>query len=233
MRIQRKPSFFGYRLHKGRKTTIHPLLADIFLVFLTVGLVFGLILYARQFFGPYQEKIEIDLSPKHLPLYTFFSLSRGLAAYGCSLIFSLVWGFWAAKDRVAEKILIPLLDILQSIPFLGFLPGVVLALVALFPKSNIGLELAAIVLIFTAQAWNMAFGVYHAIRTIPDEKKECARAYHFTSWQRFHWLELPSTALSLVWNSIMSMAGGWFFLMVIEAFSLRNGEFDCQGSALI
>ena len=92
------------------------------------------------------------------------------------------------------------------------MPGLILLLVALFPSSNVGLELAAIVMIFTSQAWNMAFGVYHSIRIIPQEKIDCARAYRFTSWQRTKWLDIPYTIISLIWNSIMSMAGGWFFL---------------------
>jgi NitT/TauT family transport system permease protein len=229
MRIQRRPSFFGYRLHVRPRAKIPPYFADLVLLVLALGIAWGASLYARQFFGPYQEKIEIDISPWHLPKYTFFSLCRGLAAYLCSFVFGLLWGLWAAKDRVAEKILIPLLDVLQSIPFLGFLPGFVLLLVNLFHKTNMGLELAAIGLIFTAQAWNMAFGVYHAIRTIPEDKTECAAAYEITGWQKFHWIELPATALSLVWNSIMSMAGGWFFLMVNEAYQLGHRSFRLPG----
>lgn len=229
MRIQHRPSFFGYRLDVRPRAKIPRFLADLFLLILALGIAFGLILYARQFFGPYQEKIEINLSPWHLPKYTFFSMSRGLAAYFCSFVFGLLWGFWAAKDRVAEKILIPLLDVLQSIPFLGFLPGIVLLFVNLFHKTNMGLELAAILLIFTAQVWNMAFGVYHAIRTIPEDKVECAAAYNISGWQKFHWIELPATTLSLVWNSIVSMAAGWFLLMVNEAFRLGRRNFRLPG----
>lgn len=227
--MHHSPTFFGFRLHKGPKAKLPPYLADVFLILLTLSLLYGFVLYTRQFFGAYQERVEIDLSLKRLPLYTFFSMARGLCAYVCALIFSLVWGFWAAKDRMAEKILIPLLDILQSIPFLGFLPGMVLFLVGLFQKSNIGLELAAIGLIFTAQAWNMAFGVYHAIRTIPEEIKECATAYGLRGWQRFRKIELPATTLSLVWNSIVSMAAGWFFLMVNEAYKLGDRDFQLPG----
>jgi len=229
MRIQHRPSFFGYRLHARPKAKIPRYLADLILLILGLGIAFGLSLYARQFFGLYQEKIEINLSPWHLPKYTFFSLTRGLAAYFCSLIFGLLWGLWAAKDRVAEKILIPLIDVLQSIPFLGFLPGIVLLFVNLFHKTNMGLELAAIFLIFTAQVWNMAFGVYHAIRTIPDDKVECATAYNISGWQKFHWIELPATTISLVWNSIVSVAAGWFLLMVNEAFRLGDRSFRLPG----
>jgi len=203
--------------------------SDLFLIFLVVGLVVGFSSYAKEFAGPLREHVDIELSIWHLPQYTFFSLSRGLAAYSLSLIFSLSWGFWAAKDKIAEKVLIPLLDVLQSIPFLGFLPAVVLALVGLFKHNNIGLELAAIILMFTSQVWNMAFGIYHAVRTVPLEKKECAEVYRFSNFQRFRWMELPFTAQSLIWNSIMSMAGGWFFLMINEAFRLGNRDFRLPG----
>ena len=109
------------------------------------------------------------------------------------------------------------------------MPGLVLALVALFPLTNEGLELAAILMIFTSQAWNMAFGVYHSIRTIPKEQIECSRFYRFTGFQRFRWLELPCSAISLIWNSIMSVAGGWFFLMLSEAFQLGSKDFRLPG----
>lgn len=205
------------------------LFSDFFLIALGACLLAGWISYWEQFFSPYQDKVDIDLSLLNLPRYTFYSLSRGLLAYFLSLLFSLLWGFWAAKDRIAEKAVIPLLDVLQSIPFLGFLPGIVLLLIGFFQKREVGLELAAIFLIFTAQVWNMAFGVYHAIRTVPTEKNECASSYRFSGWERAKWIELPFSMLSLVWNSIMSMAGGWFFLMVNESFKLGDRDFRIPG----
>lgn len=207
----------------------HPHLCDLILILLAIGMTIGFISYFQRFWEPLQAKVVIDLSPFALPKYTFYSMSRGLLAYFLSLIFSLVWGFWAAKDRVAERLLIPVLDVLQSIPILGFMPGLILLLVGLFPHSNVGLELASIVMLFTSQAWNMAFGVYHSIRIIPQEKIDCTKAYRFSGWQRIKWLDLPSTVISLVWNSIMSMAGGWFFLMVNEAFSLGDRDFRLPG----
>lgn len=203
--------------------------SDLFLFLLALCLCIGFIAYAKQFSSPLAEEAVIDLSLLHLPEYTFFSLSRGLLAFTLSLLFSLSWGFWSAKDRWAEKILIPLLDVLQSVPFLGFLPGVVLLLVSLFPYTNVGLELAAIMLMFTGQAWNMAFGVYRSLRTVPIEKNECATAFGFTLSERFRWVEFPFAMLSLIWNSIMSMAGGWFFLMINEAFTLGNRDFRLPG----
>jgi NitT/TauT family transport system permease protein len=194
------------------------------LVFVALGgLLFGLIHLALLWTVPHQEKVEIDLSPWALPLYTFYSLCRGLLAYLLSLGFTLVYGYWAAKDRRAERILIPMLDILQSIPVLSFLPGLVLALAALFPASNIGLELAAVLMIFTGQAWNMTFSFYHSLRTLPLDQREAATVYRFSWWERFRWVELPYSTMGLVWNSMMSMAGGWFFLTVSEAFTLGTG----------
>jgi NitT/TauT family transport system permease protein len=195
------------------------------LAFVAVGgLVFGVVSLARQWAGPHQSSVEIDLSPAALPGYTLLSLARGLLAYGLSLGFTLVYGYWAAKDRVAERGLIPLLDILQSIPVLGFMPGVVRGMAGLLPGSNAGLEFACVVMIFTGQAWNMTFSYYHSLRSIPPEQQEAATVYHFSWWERLRWLELPFATMGLVWNSMMSMAGGWFFLMTTEAFSLGPNE---------
>lgn len=202
---------------------------DLLVVIGLAGLLFGLIDVAREWSGQHRPSIEIDLSPWALPRYTFFSLSRGLLAYLISLSFTLVYGYWAAKDRVAERFLIPLLDILQSIPVLGFMPGVVLALVALFPGSNVGLELAAVLMIFTGQAWNMTFSFYHSLRAVPLDLREAATVYRFSWWQRFKWVELPYAMMGLVWNSMMSMAGGWFFLINIEALQLGDRDFRLTG----
>lgn len=202
---------------------------DLLLVFLLGTLVIGFIFYGRQFFGKIQQEVKIELGAHRLPEYAFFSFSRAIIAYFFSFIFSLLIGFWAAKDRIAEKVIIPLLDILQSIPILGFMPGVVLVFVTLFSKTNVGLELAAIILMFTSQAWNMAFGVYQSVRTVPEEKEECATIYKMNDWKRIRWVEYPCTIHSLVWNSIMSVAGGWFFLMVNEAFKLGNRNFQIPG----
>ena len=202
---------------------------DFFLIALAFLFLVGFFSYFHRFFGVYQEAVEIDLSVWRLPQYVFFSFSRGFFAFAVSFFFSLVFGFWAAKDRVAEKFLVPLLDILQSIPVLGFLPGVVLLFIGFSHRSNAGLEMAAILLIFTGQVWNMIFSVYHAIRTVPAEKNECARVYGFTAWQRFRWIELPFSSPGLIWNSILSVAGGWFFLMVAEAFALKGRDFRLPG----
>ena len=193
---------------------------DVLLVLALAGLFAGLLALGREWTTKGQQHVEIDLSPWALPGYALFSLSRGLIAYLLSLGFTLVYGYWAAKDRRADRVLVPLLDILQSIPVLGFMPGVVLALIGLFPKSNVGLELAAILMIFTGQVWNMTFSFYHSLRSVPADQQEAATVYRFSWWQRLKWVELPFSTIGLVWNSMMSMAGGWFFLMIIESFSL-------------
>ena len=193
------------------------------------AVVFGLVRVGREWTGIQRPAIQLDLSPWSLPLYTFFSLLRGLIAYALSLAFTLVYAFWAAKDRRAETILVPLLDILQSIPVLGFMPGLVLALVALFPRTNVGLEIAAIVMIFTGQAWNMTFSLYHSLKSVPVEFQEAGRLYRFDWWQRFVSIELPFATTGLAWNSMMSMAGGWFFLMINESFVLGGHDFRLPG----
>src|SRR6266566_2007663 len=137
---------------------------DLLVVVGLVGALYGMLELGAQWTTEFHETVEIDLSPTALPLYTFFSLCRGLIAYVISLAFTLIYGYWAAKDPLAERVLVPLLDILQSIPVLGFMPGVVLALVSLFPDSNVGLELASVFMIFTGQAWNMTFSFYHSLR---------------------------------------------------------------------
>ena len=201
---------------------------DLFLLAGLIGAVFGVISLAGEW-REFRPAVHIDLSPKALPLYTFYSLSRGLIAYACSLFFTLVYGYWAAKDRNAQRILIPLLDILQSIPVLGFMPGVVISLVRIFPGSNAGLELASILMIFTGQAWNMTFSFYHSLRSVPADQVEAATIYHFNWWQRFKWVELPFSMIGLVWNSMMSMAGGWFFLMITESFVLGARDYRLPG----
>ncbi len=202
---------------------------DVILLLGLVGLIFGMANVAREWTGVHRPKIDIDLSLWALPKYTFFSLCRGLLAYLISLVFTLVYAYWAAKDPVAEKVLIPLLDILQSIPVLTFMPPLVLALVYFFPTSNVGLELAAVIMMFTGQVWNMTFSLYQSLRTVPHHLEEAATVYRFNWFQKATKLELPFAAIGLVWNSMMSMAGGWFFLTVNEAFQLGDKDFRLPG----
>ncbi len=202
---------------------------DLSLLLGLIGLIFGILTVAGEWTGQHRSSIEIDLSPWALPKYTFFSLCRGLMAYLLSFIFTIAYGYWAAKDKIAEKVLIPMLDILQSIPVLGFMPGLILALAALFPNSNIGLELAAVLMIFTGQVWNMTFSFYQSLRSIPLYLQEAAAVYRFNWLQKALKLEIPFSAMGLIWNSMMSMAGGWFFLTVVEAFRLGDKDFRLPG----
>jgi len=200
------------------------------LALLGIGALVGaLISFGHQVSAPYQQKVEISLSFWSLPKYTFFSLARGIAAYVLSLIFTLVYGTIAAHNRRAEKVMIPALDVLQSIPVLGFLPSLVLAMIALFPSREIGLEIACIVMIFTAQAWNMAFSFFGSLRNIPTPLREVAKVNRLGWWRVFRILEVPASMIGLVWNSMMSMAGGWFFLTVNEAFTLGDRDFRLPG----
>lgn len=204
-------------------------LVDLAIVVGLCGLLYGLSQVGGEWTGRLRPTVDIDLSPLALPRYTFFSLSRGLLAYLLSLAFTLGYGYWAAKDRLAGRVLVPLLDVLQSIPVLGFMPGLVLALVGAFPDSNVGLEMAAVIMIFTGQAWNMTFSFYHSLRTVPREQVEVATLYRFGWWRALRRVELPFATTGLVWNSMMSMAGGWFFLMINEAFVLGDKDFRLPG----
>ncbi|WP_081838751.1 ABC transporter permease [Thermogemmatispora carboxidivorans] len=188
-----------------------------------------LVLAASRWAAPLTPLVALSLSPLALPLYAGYSLLRMLLAYGLALLFTLLYGHVAATNRQAERVLIPLLDLLQSIPILSFLPAVVLALVVAFPHSNIGLELASILLIFTSQAWNMTFSFYHSVLTLPRDLIDVCRLLRLRPWQRFLKLELAASVIGLVWNSMMSWAGGWFFLMASEQFSLGERSFRLPG----
>lgn len=171
---------------------------------------------------------SISLKPTALPWYTALSIGRMLAAYLLSLLFTLVYGRIAAYNQQAEKLLMPLLDVLQSVPILSFLPVVLLSLSALLPQG-IAAELASIVLIFTSQAWNLTFSWYQSLSTIPKELREASNIFRLNTWLRFKNLELPFGMISLVWNSMMSWAGGWFFLMAAEIFTVGSRDFRLAG----
>jgi NitT/TauT family transport system permease protein len=199
-------------------------------VFLFVfAAIFGIYAIGRSWLGPLHPAAQISQDPRVLPLYALYSLVRISVAYGLSLVFALAYGYLAASSRRAEVILVPLLDILQSIPVLSFLPGVMLAMVALLPHSELGPELGSILLIFTGQVWNIAFSFYSSLKTIPRELHEAAVIYRFSGWQRFAELDLPFSTIGLVWNSMMSVAGGWFFLMACEMFVLGKRDFRLPG----
>jgi len=206
-----------------------PFFIDLLIFGAGLALFYGLLVIAQTWFGPFRPAAEISQRPQALPAYAANSLLRMLIAYALSLLFTLVYGYIAAYSAKAERIMIPLLDVLQSIPVLSFLPGVMLAMVALFPRSQLGVELGSILLIFTGQVWNMTFSFYASLKSIPQELREVARVSRFSWWQRFTQLELPYAAIGLVWNSMMSVAGGWFFLMACEMFVLGQRDFRLPG----
>jgi NitT/TauT family transport system permease protein len=193
------------------------------------ALVLGGAQVASEWRQPLRQTVDIDLSVWALPKYALFSLARGWIAYFFSLLFTLLVASWAFYDERARRYVLPALDVLQSIPVLGFLPALVLALVALFPHSNAGLELACVLSIFTGQVWNMAFSYYDSLRGVPPDYRMLGRLYGFNWWHRFWKIELPFGAQGLLYNSMVSMAGGWFFLSITEAFKLGDQDFRVPG----
>jgi NitT/TauT family transport system permease protein len=202
---------------------------DSILILVIIAAAYGIVVAASRWAAPLTPTTQISLSPGALPLYAGLSTFRMAMAYLLSLGFSLIYARVAVASRAAERVMVPLLDILQSIPILSFLPGVVLGMIALFPHSQIGLELSAILLIFTSQAWNMAFSFHQSLMTIPKDLREAATIYRLNFWRRFTRLEVPFGMIALIWNSMMSWAGGWFFLMAAEQFTLGDHNFQLPG----
>lgn len=200
---------------------------DMIVLMAIAGLIYGAIHLSadasKVILGP-----KISLSPASLPLYTVLSLRRMASAYILSILFTLVYGYLAAYNRRAERVLMPILDVLQSVPILSFLPIVLLTLNAVLPQK-FAIELASIVLIFTSQAWNMTFSWYQSLITIPKELREVSTVFQLNPFLRFKTLELPFAAITLIWNSMMSWAGGWFFLMAAEIFTVGDRDFRLPG----
>ncbi len=197
-------------------------------------ILFGLVLLAygaQQMATPYMVGTPIDLSldPVYLPYYLLRTTLRMFIALGCSVVFAYAFALLASRSRTAEKILVPILDILQSIPVLGFMSITVTGFIALFPGNLLGVECAAIFAIFTSQAWNMAFSAYQSFRTIPAELDEAAKVFRLSAWQRFWRLDMPYSMPGMLWNMMMSMSGGWFFLVASEAISVSNQDIKLPG----
>lgn len=186
---------------------------------------------ATQMTRPYEvgTVLNISLEPFMLPYYLLRTSLRMFLAMGASLVFSCIFAALAAKYRMAEKILVPMLDILQSIPILGFLSITVTGFIALFPGNLLGVECAAIFAIFTSQAWNMAFSLYQSLKTVPQELQEASKVFQLSGWQRFWRLEMPFAIPGLLWNMMMSMSGGWFFVVASEAISVSNQNIKLPG----
>ncbi|KMM16509.1 ABC transporter permease subunit [Synechococcus sp. GFB01] len=206
-----------------------PDLLVILAVLAALGLIAHLGSEAMVRFQPPQITPTVSLDPRNLPEYAARSTLRMFIALGCSTLFTLVYGSLAAHNRRAERVMIPLLDILQSVPVLGFLSITVTGFIALFPGSLLGLEAASIFAIFTSQVWNMTFCFYQSLRTVPKELAEAASLYRLSRWQRFTRLELPSAAIPLLWNAMMSFGGGWFFLAASESISVLNQTYTLPG----
>jgi len=204
---------------------------DLVATLLVLGVVILLGIGARQMVGPFvaEHQQAISLSPAALPSYVLRTVMRMLAALVASLIFTFTYATLAAKSRRAEMVLIPLLDVLQSVPILGYLSFTVVFFVSLFPGNALGPELAAIFAIFTSQAWNMAFSFYQSLRTIPGDLDEASRSFRASPWQRFWRLEVPFAMPGLIWNMMMSMSGGWFFVVAAEAISVGDVQIALPG----
>jgi NitT/TauT family transport system permease protein len=191
---------------------------------LVIGSIMLIAWASQQMSVPYHagEALPLSLDPWRLPEYAIRTVMRMALALAASLVFSLAYAALAAKSRRAEKVLIPILDILQSVPILGFLSITVAGFIALFPGSLLGYECAAIFAIFTSQAWNMTFSLYQSFSAVPYDLREAARMYHLSPWQSFWQLEVPFAMPNLVWNMMMSVSGGWFFVVASEAISVSG-----------
>lgn len=197
--------------------------------------IFGLLWSAMHFghgmlaaFDP-AKLPELDTSTSQIPYYAGRTLLRMWIAFAFSLFFAISLGYFAAKHAMARAIILPALDVLQSVPVLGFLSATVTGFMALFPGSLLGVECASIFAIFTGQVWNMAFGFYHSMVTVPNDMQEAATNYGLSRWQRFRIVELPASVHSLIWNSMMSFGGGWFFVAQSEAISVMNKDIKLPG----
>jgi NitT/TauT family transport system permease protein len=206
-----------------------PFFLDLSVAACGLALFYAVLRIAQYWMGHPVAAITISRSAKMLPLYAFYSIVRIGVAYLLSLFFAVGYGYVAAYNPRAETFMIAVLDILQSIPVLSFLPGVMLAMVSLIPGRQLGIEMGAILLIFTGQVWNMAFSFYSSLKSMPRELREATGVFRFSAWQRFWQLELPYAAIGLVWNSMVSVAGGWFFLMACEMFVLGDRDFRLPG----
>jgi len=204
-------------------------LIDVAVSLCLLALFFALIQTGAYWLSKPLPEAHISHSIGALPLYAFYSVMRIGIAYLLSLVFAVGYGYIAAYNPRVEAWMIAVLDILQSIPVLSFLPGVMLAMMALIPGHQMGIEFGSIILIFTGQVWNMAFSFYSSLKSIPREMVEASRIFRYSAWQRFWQLELPFSAIGLIWNSIMSVAGGWFALIACETFPLGNLNFRLPG----
>lgn len=220
------PHPFARTLVPGRTW---PVLIDVGVALCGLAVFFGIMHVAEYWMGAPAPVSPISHSISALPTYAFYSMVRIGIAYVLSLIFAIAYGYIAAYNPRIEPWMVAILDILQSIPVLSFLPPVVLFMVALIPGHQLGIEMAVILLIFTGQVWNLAFSFYSSLKSIPREMVEASRIYRYSAWQRFWQLEMPYAAIGLVWNSIVSVAGGWFALIACEISPFANYTYQLPG----
>ena len=208
-----------------------PNLFDLAAILCIGGVLLAVATGARATLAPLNAPgaTTIHLDPSYLPGYALRTTLRMFAALACSLLFTFTYATWAAKSRRAAKLLVPVLDILQSVPIIGFLSFTVVFFMNLFPGQVLGAELAAIFAIFTSQAWNMSFSMYQSLKTVPADLVECATAFRLSPWQAFWRMEVPFAMPGLVWNTMMSMSGGWFFVVASEAVSVGATTWKLPG----
>lgn len=224
-------SFIRNTVMNVYKSRVYPNYWDIIALLFALGLIALLAWQARQMTVPYQigQVIPISLDPANLPGYATRTVSRMFIALFFSLLFTFTFGTWAAKNRRAERLIIPMIDVLQSIPILGFLSITIVGFIALFPGSLLGPECAAIFAVFASQAWNMALGFYQTVRSVPADLREAANMFHLSAWQRFWRIDVPFSMPGLLWNTMMSMSASWFMVVASEAISVSNQQILLPG----
>src|SRR6201747_1086324 len=210
---------------------LHPNIWDVVALILVIGAMVLIVYGGEQTALPLSalDVTPVSLDPSNLPAYALRTTLRMLLAIVCSIIFTFVYAALAAKSRRAEMVLIPLLDILQSVPILGFLTFTVVFFMNLFPGSVFGAELACVFAIFTSQAWNMTFSMYQSMRNVPKDLEEASQSFHLSGWQRFWRLDVPFAMPGLIWNAMMSMSGGWFFVVASEAITVGDTTVTLPG----
>ena len=203
---------------------LRPNIWDVVALVLVIGALVLIVYGGEQTVAPLStlDIAPVSLDPANLPVYALRTTMRMLLAIVCSIIFTFIYAALAAKSRRAEMVLIPLLDILQSVPILGFLTFTVVFFMNLFPGRLFGAELACVFAIFTSQAWNMTFSMYQSMRNVPKDLEEASQSFHLSGWQRFWRLDVPFAMPGLIWNTMMSMSGGWFFVVASEAITVGN-----------
>jgi NitT/TauT family transport system permease protein len=213
------------------RRAVRPNIWDVVALIIVIGAMVLIVYGGEQTTLPLStlDTAPVSLDPSHLPIYALRTTLRMLLAILCSLVFTFVYAALAAKSRRAEIVLIPLLDILQSVPILGFLTFTVVFFMNLFPGNVLGAELACVFAIFTSQAWNMTFSMYQSMRNVPKDLEEATQSFHLSGWQRFWRLDVPFAMPGLIWNTMMSMSGGWFFVVASEAITVGNTTVTLPG----